>query len=68
MFNAPQSKQGAARQFWAVIARYRRDFAGGGAFGFDMPTLAANAPAIHARLRALQAAYEVLPPRHARPV
>ena len=50
----PKSKEGCSRQIDALIRRYRRDFAGGGAFGFDWPTMCLNAPATYDRIRALQ--------------
>ncbi len=36
----PKSKEGALRQYDAILRSYRRDFAGGGSFGFDFPTMA----------------------------
>jgi hypothetical protein len=50
----PRSKEGAARQINALLNSYRRDFAGGGAFGFDWPTMRLNSPETYERIRALQ--------------
>ena len=40
----PKSRAGAVRQIDILIRRYRRDYAGGGHFGFDLPTMNANEP------------------------
>jgi hypothetical protein len=61
----PKSKEGALRQIDALIRSYRREFAGGGAFGFDWPTLRLNSPERYERIRDLQRAYANLPSRHA---
>ena len=50
----PKSRAGALQQIDRLIRRYRRDFAGGGAFGFDWPTMRLNAPEIYERIRQLQ--------------
>ena len=50
----PKSKQGCARQIDAVLRAYRRDFAGGDAFGYDWPTFRLNSPDRYERVRALQ--------------
>jgi len=50
----PKSKEGCARQIDALIRAYRRDFAGGGAFGFDWPTMRLNSPERYERICALQ--------------
>ena len=60
----PKSREGAERQYDALIRAYRRDFAGGGAFGFDWPTFAANAPEQYARARELIRLAKSLPSRH----
>lgn len=57
----PKSKQGCARQIDALIRAYRRNFAGGGSFGFDWVTMRLNAPDTYSRIRALQALYVGLP-------
>ena len=48
----PKSKQGCARQIDAVLRSYRRDFAGGGVFGYDWPTFQLNSPERYARASA----------------
>ena len=50
----PKSKEGCARQIDSLINSYRRDFAGGGAFGFDWSTMRLNSPEHYDRIRALQ--------------
>lgn len=50
----PKSKDGCARQINSILRGYRRDFAGGGSFGFDWPTFRINAPERYERVRALQ--------------
>jgi len=65
MLNAPKTKEGCARQMALVLKLYRQDFAGGGSFGYDWPTFRLNAPALYARVRALQALYPHLPSRRA---
>ena len=50
----PKSRAGALRQIDRLISRYRKDFAGGGSFGFDWPTMRLNAPEIYDRIRLLQ--------------
>ena len=50
----PKSKAGCERQIDALLRSYQRDFAGGGAFGFDWPTFRANSPERYERIRALQ--------------
>ncbi len=51
----PKSHAGALRQINALIRRYMRDYAGGGMFGFDWPTMRANEPEVYQRIRNLQA-------------
>lgn len=60
----PKSKEGALRQYDALIRSYRRDFAGGGSFGFDWPTMRLNSPERFARARELSAMFQTLPSRH----
>jgi hypothetical protein len=50
----PKSRAGALRQIDILLNRYQRDFAGGGTFGFDWPTLRMNAPETFERIRQLQ--------------
>ena len=57
----PKSKQGCARQIDAVLRSYRRDFAGGGAFGYDWPTFQLNSPERYARVRTLRNLWYELP-------
>lgn len=61
----PKSKEGAARQFDSLIRSYRRDFAGGGAFGFDWPTFRLNSPERYERARELSRLFASLPSRRA---
>ena len=49
----------------ALLNSYRRDFAGGGSFGFDMPTFRLNSPDRYARFQHLKALNETLPSRNA---
>jgi hypothetical protein len=57
----PRSKRGAYRQYRALLRAYTRAFAGGGAFGWDWPTMRRNSPETYAKLRALVAVYPQLP-------
>ena len=57
----PKTKRGAIRQQHALIRAYTRDYAGGGLFGWDWPTLRSNRPETYDRLRALAAIYPTLP-------
>jgi hypothetical protein len=57
----PKSKRGAYRQYCALLRAYKHAFAGGGAFGWDWPTLRLNSPEAYAKLRALIAVYPQLP-------
>ena len=50
----PKSVAGCERQIWAEINAYRREFSGGGAFGFDLPTFRLNSPERYERIKALQ--------------
>ena len=60
----PKSKEGALRQYDANLNAYRRDFAGGGSFGFDWPTMRLNAPDRFERAQKLAALFKTLPSRH----
>ena len=60
----PKSKEGALRQYDAIIRSYRRDFAGGGSFGFDFPTMRLNSPERYAQLEHLSSLFKTLPSRH----
>lgn len=57
----PKSKAGCERQINALLNSYRKDFAGGGSFGFDWPTLRLNSPERYERIRALQNLWHDLP-------
>ena len=57
----PKSKNGCARQINAILNSYRRDFAGGGSFGYDWPTFRVNSPERYERVRALQKLSDDLP-------
>jgi hypothetical protein len=57
----PRSKRGANQRYGAVIRAYKRAFAGGGAFGWDWPTLRLNWPEAHAYLQCLKDIYYKLP-------
>ncbi len=59
----PKSKEGAQRQFDAIVRSYRRDFAGGGSFGFDWPTFRLNSPERYEQVMRLQALWPALPSR-----
>lgn len=59
----PKSKEGALRQYDANINAYRRDFAGGGSFGFDWVTMRLNAPDRFERAQKLAAMFKTLPSR-----
>ena len=56
----PKSAAGAQRQYNAIVRAYQRDFADGGAFGFDWPTFHANSPERAARARHLLDLYREL--------
>lgn len=58
---APKTKRGATRQGYAILAAYRKAFADGGQYGFDMPTFRLNWPEGYAAFQALKAAYATLP-------
>lgn len=60
MLNAPKTRAGCLRQADALIRLYRKDFAGGGSFGFDLPTMRLNAPAMYGRYKALCERYSML--------
>ena len=57
----PKSKRGANRQYSAILRAYKTVYAGGGAFGWDWPTLRCNWPEGYAKLQALKAVYYGLP-------
>lgn len=61
---APHSREGALRAYDATLRRYMRDYAGGGAYGYDWPTMRAQAPETYARLRELIVLARTLPSRH----
>ena len=56
-----RTKRGAIRRYNAIIRKYRRDFAGGGMFGFDLPTMRSNCPEAYAEIQALRDIYPKLP-------
>lgn len=58
-----RTKQGAIRRYNALLNRYRRDFAGGGMFGCDWPTLRLNSPSTYTELRQIKANFATLPDR-----
>ena len=58
-----KTKQGALRRYDAILRKYRRDFAGGFAFGMDWPTMRANAPNAYAELQDIRAKFDSLPDR-----
>jgi hypothetical protein len=53
----PRTPAGCDRQYRAVFNAYTRAFAGGGAFGYDWPTLRINWPEGYAKLQELEAWY-----------
>jgi hypothetical protein len=57
----PKTKRGANKQWRALLRAYKRNFMGGGSFGFDWPTMRLNSPETYDHLRAMRAAYEMLP-------
>lgn len=57
----PKTKRGATRQINAVLNKYRKDFAGGGQYGFDVPTFLLNSPALYSRYVELKTLYPSLP-------
>jgi hypothetical protein len=50
----PKSYRGAMQQIDRLIRRYRRNYAAGGQFGFDWPTMRLNEPELYQRIRDLQ--------------
>lgn len=56
-----RTKQGCERRINALLRSYQRDFAGGGAFGWDWPTFRLNSPERYEEVRALQRLYVELP-------
>ena len=58
---AVKSKRGAVRRYWAILARCRRDLAGGLSFGMDWATLRATCPDRYAEIQDLKAVYASLP-------
>ena len=61
VYKMPKSKRGAWRQYDAIIRQYQRDFAGGGLFGWDMPTLRINAPDKYNHIMAMKEIFSSLP-------
>lgn len=57
----PRSKRGANLRYSAVLRAYKTAFAGGGAFGWDWPTLRLNWPDGFSYLQRLKAIYYRLP-------
>jgi hypothetical protein len=58
---AIKSKRGAARRYWAILARCRRDLAGGLSFGMDWATLRSTFPDRYAEIQAIKAMWPALP-------
>lgn len=56
-----RTKRGALRRYNAILRSYLRDFADGGMFGFDWPTLRLNSPERYAQLVHLKTIYRSLP-------
>ena len=56
-----KSKEGCVRQINALLNSYRRDFAGGGSFGYDWATMRLNSPERYERVRELQNLWHELP-------
>ena len=56
-----KSKRGAVRRYYAILARCRKDLAGGLAFGMDWPTLRITFPDRYAEIQELRAAFASLP-------
>jgi hypothetical protein len=57
----PKTKTNCERQIDTILRSYRRDFAGGGTFGFDWSTFRLNSPERYARIRELQNLWYELP-------
>jgi hypothetical protein len=57
----PKSKAGCEQQIDSLLRAYRRDFAGGGSFGYDWSTFKLNSPERYERVRALQKLWHDLP-------
>ena len=62
-YRQPKTREGADRQYRAILNYYFRDFAGGGAFGWDWPTFRLNSPERYARARELITLARQLPSR-----
>lgn len=58
-----RTKEGATRRYESRLRQYMRDFAGGGSFGFDWPTMRLNAPGTYAELRQILDIFPTLPSR-----
>jgi hypothetical protein len=56
-----KSKRGAVRRYYAILARCRRDLAGGLQFGMDWATLRITFPECYAEIQALRVAFANLP-------
>lgn len=62
-YKMPKSREGAYRQYDAIIRAYKRTYSGGGMFGMDMDTFYYQAPEAYRHVKAIQAAYLDLPGR-----
>lgn len=56
-----RTKRGARRRYAAILRSYFHDFAGGGTYGWDWPTLRLNSPERYAELQAIRAMMPSLP-------
>lgn len=60
-YKMPKTQRGATRQWNAIVSAYKRDYAGGGAFGYDWVTFRLNQPDAYAHIKAVQAIFASLP-------
>ncbi len=56
--------EGAIKRYNAILAEYKRRYAGGGMFGFDWPTLRMNEPETYLKMKILKRLMVILPSRN----
>jgi hypothetical protein len=61
MDKLPRTQRGATRQWNALLRAYRRNWAGGGMFGFDWATMRLNDQDTYYHLAALRHLFDGLP-------
>ena len=59
MYKMPKSKRGAVRQYWSIIAAYRRVYSD--MFGCDWVTFKINQPEAYQHLAAIRNVFSQLP-------